>query len=161
MSVETATNELADYVVIPVSITRRRARQFDTEFRDYLTMTRDDITVESGTARSLIASSLIEYVTSPIYKIKHNIGSVVIENNNTGKCECNICYEEHEKRCFVKLNCGHEFCGKCINITLENTCPPKKPRCAYCRVDMTTIEFSSQEAKSVFSDILMADETSI
>ncbi len=156
MSVETANNELVDYLVIPVSITRRRARQFDMEFRDYLTMIRDDITFESGNARSLI-----EYVTSPIYKIKHRIGSVVVENNNTGKCECNICYEEHEKRNFVKLNCGHEFCGKCINISLENTCPPKKPRCAYCRVDMTTIEFSSEEAKSAFSDILMAHETSI
>ena len=156
MSVETASNVLADSAVNPVTITRRRARQFDIEFRDYLTMTRDDITVESGTARSLI-----EYVTSPIYKIKHNIGSVVVENNNTGKYECNICYEEHEKRHFVKLNCGHEFCGKCINISLENTCPPKKPRCAYCRVDMTTIEFSSQEAKSEFRDILMEDDTSI
>lgn len=156
MSVETANNELVDYVVIPVSITRRRARQFDMEFRDYLTMTRDDITFESGNARSLI-----EYVTSPIYKIKHRIGSVVVENNNTGKCECNICYEEHEKHNFVKLNCGHEFCGKCINISLENTCPPKKPRCAYCRVDMTTIEFSSEEAKSEFRDILMEHETTI
>lgn len=151
MSLETASNELVDSAVNTVTITRRRARQFDiqlieAEINAYV----------SGTARSLI-----EYVTSPIYKIKHRIRSAVIENNNTGKCECNICYEEHEKRHFVKLNCGHEFCGKCINITLENTCPPKKPRCAYCRVEMTTIEFSSEEAKSEFSDILMDDETFI
>jgi len=147
MSVETASNELVDSAVNHVTITRRRARQFDIEFRDYLTMTRDDISFIS-------ARSLIEYVTSPIYKRKHCIGSVVVENNNTDKCECNICYEEHEKRRFVKLNCGHEFCGKCINITLENTSPDKKPRCAYCRMNITTIEFSSEEAKSEFSDIL-------
>jgi len=146
MSVEIANNEFVDN---PVTITRRRARQFDIQFIE-----QEINAYVSGGARSLI-----EYVTSPIYKRKHRIGSVVVENNNTGKCECNICYEEHERHRFVKLNCGHEFCGKCINITLENTCPAKKPRCAYCRVDISNIEFSSEEAKSEFSDILMEDDT--
>lgn len=145
MSVETARNEPADSAVNPINITRRRARQFDIQLIE------GDII--SGTARSLI-----EYATSPIYKIKHCIGSIIVENNNTGKCECNICYEEHEKRRFVKLNCGHEFCGKCINITLENTPPDKKPRCAYCRVDISNIQFPSEEVKAEFSDILSEDE---
>jgi hypothetical protein len=154
MSVEIANNEFVDSAVNPITITRRRARQFDIQLleHEFITTTMPYV--------SHNARSLIEYVRSPIYKRKHRIGSVVVENNNTVKCECNICYEEHEKRCFVKLNCGHEFCGKCINITLENTPPEKKPRCAYCRTDITNIEFSSEEAKSAFRDILMEDDTS-
>jgi hypothetical protein len=142
MSVEIATNEY------PITITRRRARQFDIQLRY-------DIPYASYTSRNLI-----EYITSPIYKRKHCIRSVVVENNNTDKRECNICYEECEKRCFVKLNCRHEFCGKCTKITLENTSPAKNPRCAYCRTGITDIEFPSEEVKAEFSDILMTTDTS-
>jgi hypothetical protein len=144
MSVQIANNEFVDSAVNPITITRRRARHFDIQLIE-----REINAYVSGGARSLI-----EYVISPIYKRKHCIGSVIVENNNTGKCECNICYEEHEKRRFVKLNCGHEFCGKCINITLENTSPDKKPRCAYCRTEISNIQFPSEEVQSEFSDIL-------
>jgi hypothetical protein len=156
MSVEIANNELMDSVVNSINITRRRARQFDIELRENEFITRS-MPYLSHNARSLIEY----YLTSTIYKRKHCIGSVVVENNNKDKCECNICYEECEKHCFVKLNCSHEFCGKCINITLENTPSHKKPRCAYCRTNISNIEFSSEEAKSQFSDILCEDETSI
>jgi hypothetical protein len=147
MSVQIANNEFVDSAVNPITITRRRARQFDIQLIE-----REINAYVSGGSRSLI-----EYVTSPIYKRKHCIGSVIVENNNTCKCECNICYEEHEKRRFVKLNCGHEFCGKCINITLENTSPDKKPRCAYCRTEISNIQFPSEEVKSEFSDILSGE----
>jgi hypothetical protein len=151
MSVEIANSE---YTGIPIEITRRRARHFDIQIRENEIITRN-MPYISQNARNLIEYYLTsETIAETSFKRKHCIGSVVVENNSTDKCECNICYEDYEKHCFVKLNCGHEFCGKCVKNSLEKTGYDKKARCAYCRTDITNIEFSSEEKKTEFSDIL-------
>lgn len=143
--------------VNPITVIRRRDRSGITnydllfrEFRESNNMMRDIITPHN-------ARSLMEYILGKDFKKRHCIRSVIVENDDTNKYECNICYEECEKRCFVKLNCGHEFCGKCIKKSLENTHLDIKVRCAYCRTDINTIEFSSEETKSEFSDLLSDD----
>ena len=155
MSVEIANNL---YMGVPIEITRRRARHFDIQLRENDIITRN-MPYVSQNARNLIEYYLSsESMTTTIIKRKHSIRSAVVENNSTEKCECNICYEDYEKRCFVKLNCGHEFCGKCVKNSLEKTACDKKARCAYCRTDIINIEFSSEEDKSEFSDILTEDD---
>ncbi len=56
---------------------------------------------------------------------------------------CPICYEDES---MVKLNCGHEFCGTCVQSILKKCCPSKQPRCAMCRVNMSSFEFEDLKA---------------
>lgn len=76
-----------------------------------------------------------------------------LENNINldDKCECNICYESREKKNYVKLNCGHEFCKECIVNTLKssNYC------CALCRTDMKSFELYDKSIKSEFNDLII------
>jgi hypothetical protein len=133
------------------SITRIRRRDRSGIRND------DSLFIESFTnyiINESVGMSLFEYVLLNNSKIKHDITSIVIENQDNNKCECNICYEECEKRSFVKLNCGHEFCGKCVKKSLETTRLYIKAHCAYCRCCINSITFPSEESKSEFSDIL-------
>jgi hypothetical protein len=58
------------------------------------------------------------------------------EGENSCDSECAICYESKIENEFVKLNCSHSFCGKCIENTLK-TCA--SPRCAFCRSPIKSI----------------------
>jgi len=51
--------------------------------------------------------------------------------------DCSICYEEKKQYNFVKLNCGHEFCGICVKTIIDKN---DKPSCAFCRTDIKTID---------------------
>lgn len=63
------------------------------------------------------------------------------------KENCLICYNDDENNSsMVKLNCGHEFCSSCVQKVLKLCCPTKQPRCALCRMNMTSFEFRDQEA---------------
>jgi hypothetical protein len=75
-------------------------------------------------------------------------------DNLEEKCECNICYEEREKKMFVKLDCGHEFCKDCIKQSLQNE-QRQKPCCAFCRADITSFELKLESIKDDFNDLII------
>jgi hypothetical protein len=78
--------------------------------------------------------------------------SVFVENKEneymTINRECNICYDEKINNKFVKLNCSHEFCGDCIVKILKT--PKITPCCAFCRDEIKTLTFKSDEMVDVF-----------
>ena len=72
------------------------------------------------------------------------------------KCECNICYEEREKKMFVKLDCGHEFCKDCIIQSLQNE-RRQIPCCAFCRGDIKNIELKLETIKNEFNNLIIPE----
>jgi hypothetical protein len=58
---------------------------------------------------------------------------------NVCNSECNICYESKMSNEFVKLNCSHSFCGKCIETTLKMCTDNTGPSCALCREPIQVI----------------------
>jgi hypothetical protein len=72
------------------------------------------------------------------------------------KCECNICYEEREKKTFVKLDCGHEFCKDCIRQSLQNE-QRQIPCCAFCRADITNFELKLESVKNEFNNLIITE----
>jgi hypothetical protein len=87
---------------------------------------------------------------------KFNIKTKISKNqkNLEEKCDCNICYEEREKKMFVKLDCGHEFCKDCIKQSLQNE-NKEIPCCAFCRSDIKNFEFNLETIKNEFNDLLI------
>jgi hypothetical protein len=69
---------------------------------------------------------------------KLNIFSTVENDENSGNCECNICWEEKEVKNFVKLGCNHEFCKDCLIKSLKADLR-EKPCCALCRTEVKTL----------------------
>lgn len=80
------------------------------------------------------------------------------QNDLHKKCECNICYNENEKKNFIKLDCGHEFCKVCIKKTLQNDIIQndirKTPCCAFCRKDITNFEIKHESIKNEFDKLI-------
>jgi hypothetical protein len=72
------------------------------------------------------------------------------------KCECNICYEEREKKTFVKLDCGHEFCKDCIRQSLQNE-QRQIPCCAFCRADIKNLELKLETVKNEFNNLIITE----
>lgn len=72
------------------------------------------------------------------------------------KCECNICYEEREKKLFVKLDCGHEFCKDCIRQSLQNE-RRAIPCCAFCRGDIKNLEIKLETVKNEFDNLIITE----
>jgi hypothetical protein len=91
---------------------------------------------------------------------KFDIKTIISENENQDdleeKCECNICYEEREKKVFVKLDCGHEFCKDCIRQSLQNE-QRQKPCCAFCRSHINNIELKLESIKNEFNDLIITE----
>ncbi len=89
---------------------------------------------------------------------KFNIKTKISEDqdNLEDKCECNICYEEREKKTFVKLDCGHEFCKDCIRQSLQNE-QRQIPCCAFCRADITNIELKLESVKNEFNNLIITE----
>lgn len=69
------------------------------------------------------------------------------------KCECNICYDMHEKQKFIKLECGHEFCKDCIKQSLQNE-RRETPCCAFCRADIKIVELRLESIKNEFDNLI-------
>jgi len=76
------------------------------------------------------------------------------QTNLEDKCECNICYEEREKKTFVKLDCGHEFCKDCIKQSLQNE-QRQNLCCAFCRADIKNFELKLESVKNEFNDLIV------
>lgn len=49
--------------------------------------------------------------------------------------ECPICYENMEDETFVKLNCSHQFCKKCI----KNCLSLNQFKCPLCRTQISKV----------------------
>ena len=85
------------------------------------------------------------------FHIEMNI-SIDVKSEND-KCECNICYEEYEKKNFIRLNCGHEFCKDCIKQSLQNE-RRIIPCCAFCRTNIKNIELRLESIKDELKDLI-------
>jgi len=84
-----------------------------------------------------------------------NIKTNLSENQDDleEKCECNICYEEQEKKLFAKLDCGHELCKDCAKKYLQNE-KKKIPCCAFCRSEIKNIELKTENVKEEFDEFI-------
>jgi hypothetical protein len=71
-----------------------------------------------------------------------------VSNKLDNQCkweDCSICYEEVEISDEVVLNCGHQFCGLCIDKTINTYTNYGKPLCALCRTEISTLNIKNQE----------------
>ena len=74
------------------------------------------------------------------------------EENLDENCQCSICWDDKERRQFVKLDCTHEFCKDCIKRTIEsrnNLC------CALCRTELRTMRLRTQEVHDEIAEIMV------
>ena len=85
-------------------------------------------------------------IETSIERDKENEKEEKEKENEKDKENCLICYDEDNKVSMVKLNCGHEFCGTCVQEILKKCCPTKQPRCAMCRVNMSSFVFKDKKA---------------
>ena len=85
---------------------------------------------------------------------KFNINTKINECTISESCDCNICYETFEKKNFIKLNCGHDFCKICIKKTLENE-NKDKLCCPLCRAEVNEFEISNHEIREEFNDLIV------
>ena len=79
------------------------------------------------------------------FPIKINRVNDLTEHEHTDDSfECNICYESKNKDTKVIFDCGHSFCGTCVQKTFE-ICKTssKNPNCAMCRKEYTSINVVS------------------
>jgi len=114
--------------------------------------TEDDLTERLRYARLLI--NMIGGISEPdrTFKIKTSLSENHQENLEE-KCDCNICYEEHEKKNFAKFDCGHEFCKDCTKKYLQNE-KRSVPCCAFCRSEIKNIELKTETAKEEFEEFI-------
>lgn len=84
---------------------------------------------------------------------KFNIETKIIECQENEDCDCNICYENYQKKSFIKLNCGHEFCKECIKQTLQNV-RTESPLCAFCRAEIKNFEITSEKIRDELNELL-------
>ena len=74
------------------------------------------------------------------------------EENLDENCQCSICWDDKERRQFVKLDCTHEFCKDCMKRTIEsrnNLC------CALCRTELRTFRLRTQEVHDEIAEIMV------
>ena len=76
-----------------------------------------------------------------------------LQDDSNEICECSICYEQHKKLIFIKLDCGHEFCKDCIKQSLQND-KRKIPCCALCRADIKNLEMKQESFKNDFVGLI-------
>lgn len=74
--------------------------------------------------------------------VQHNskIALELCKETSRAKKECGICLND-DISCskFVKLGCGHEFCGDCTEKFINT-----KPCCAFCRADVKKVSVGSK-----------------
>jgi hypothetical protein len=74
-------------------------------------------------------------------------------DEDCSNCEdCSICYEEKQNMDKVTLNCGHQFCGDCIDKTINNYTQYGKPICALCRTEIKTLNIKNPEIYKTLVD---------
>ncbi len=90
-------------------------------------------------------------------KNKFNIEKKIKNINTTDNRlfeDCNICYENVDKKNMITLNCNHEFCNKCINNIFKNS-KRKQPCCSFCREKISILEFNNQEIYNELDEYIL------
>jgi hypothetical protein len=79
-----------------------------------------------------------------------------IETNYITKNECDICYDEHLLKDFVKIQCRHQFCGQCVLKTTarcKGTTNP--PNCPMCRSIVNELEYKNIDLMNEFKNLFI------
>jgi hypothetical protein len=88
----------------------------------------------------LMIAELDDELTNHNEMNKFNIKPLLVKDNMT-ECECPICYELTKCSDCVKLNCGHDFCGNCVEQILKtHNNMYQSPCCALCRTTISNVE---------------------
>jgi len=95
--------------------------------------------------------------TTTKFKIE-TILDLTDDNEGEARCdsECAICYESKIENEFVKLNCSHSFCGKCIENTLKTCTGKSTPCCALCRSPIKSILSKDVNITSSLAEYVLA-----
>jgi hypothetical protein len=92
-----------------------------------------------------------EQIVPSLFSIKVNLVTDLSSNNDNidtnvihNTFECNICFDTKEKDTKVTFDCGHSFCGMCVQKTFE-ICKSsyKNPNCAMCRKEYSSVNVLS------------------
>jgi hypothetical protein len=144
--------------------------RYETEFSNYLTAIRSRNTVreqmleqqiaEIDVVRSYIA--YLAYLNALILReeIQQPTLTLTVETNEEENldenCQCNICWDNKEKRQFAKLECNHEFCKDCMKRTIETRTNETRTNlcCALCRSEITTIRLRTQEVRDEIAEAI-------
>lgn len=88
------------------------------------------------------------------YNIMPNLSVIETREELEEKCDdCAICLEEAILADMVTINCGHQFCGKCIATTLKtHRNEHAGPSCALCRALMSSIVVKKQEIYNLVAE---------
>jgi hypothetical protein len=117
--------------------------------------------IEQMVLREMVLYSLFNNMITTIRQQynavrKFNILSSVESNENENineNCECNICWEENEKKNFIKFGCNHEFCKDCVIKTLR-TDQRETPCCALCRAEVKSIVSRTNFVQTELADLI-------
>jgi hypothetical protein len=134
---------------------------YETEFSNYLTAIRSRNTVREQMLEQQIAEidiirsyiAYLAYLNALILReeIQQPTLTLMVETNEEENldenCQCSICWDNKEKRQFVKLECNHEFCKDCMKRTIETRTIETRTNlcCALCRSEVMTIRLRTQE----------------
>lgn len=123
-----------------------------------LPMNRRDYDILMGYMFIDMIMSIHESSESILKNVKFDIKTKIseIQDKFNVKCECNICYEEYEKKQFIKLGCSHEFCKDCIKKSLQNEIG-HSPCCALCRLEMKNFELRDLSILNEFNELLIME----
>jgi len=60
--------------------------------------------------------------------------------------DCDVCYESHTVRKFVKTSCNHDFCGPCFGTIIgKNLELSKDTLCPMCRSSVNRLSYCDEE----------------
>ena len=81
---------------------------------------------------------------------KYTIETEFIQDTNDEYTEeCSICYEETNSKMFIKLDCDHKFCNKCMKSVLKDCqTNDKDPSCALCRNQIKKMTMNNEDVRN-------------
>lgn len=140
------------HLAVPVLPYFRQGRRFG------LLMTPSAIETESLLYAMMFVEIIRTIDESTSLNTKFNIKTKISEKQDDLKeeWECNICYDIHYKKQFIKLDCGHEFCKDCIIQSLQNE-RRRTPCCAFCRADIKNFELKDDSYKNEFDELISSE----
>jgi len=121
----------------------------------YNFLSNNSITIDPNALSNLSNQARYKTPQIKVVNMTEELTDEKIDENLYLQHDCNICYDTKDHYEFVKLNCEHEFCSKCVIETIkmcENT--NKQPFCGFCRKDIDMIQTRSEEVKAEIDTIL-------
>jgi len=111
----------------------------------------NDLAVANDEVNIVVSRASLAPQSFQVKNYYYNISSFLVKQKKDEQCEneeeCAICFENINSLDMVKLNCDHNFCGKCIIKTLNtfNNNGLCVPGCAFCRVPMKSLSVKNPE----------------